>query len=74
MAEADGQGGRLPTQILAEEKVRWRCAKLLLLVYTRQLEFSSNTQGSSAYAQLKYAGMVEADGQGGHLPTRNLAK
>ena len=74
MAEADGQGGRLPTQILAEEKVRWRCAKLLLLVYTRQLEFSSNTQGSSAYAQLKYAGMVEVDGQGGHLPTRNLAK
>ena len=41
MVEAGGQGGRLPTQILAEEKVQWRCAELLLLVYTRQLEFLS---------------------------------
>ena len=74
MAEGDGQGGRLPTQILAEEKVQWQRAELLLLAYIRQLEFSSNTQGSSAYAQLKYAGVAEADGQGGHLPTQILAK
>jgi hypothetical protein len=49
----------------------------LFLAYTRQLEFISVkllVLGSSADAQLKYAGMGEAGGQGGRLPTQILTE